>query len=222
MPLATLRWAICRFRFHGPFLILQYSDSLESAPLQIQSDLSLEIDFRAILPRLEHLLTGVELSDGKYPSPIAVYYSFPARVAIPNIEAAFQSFLEDQGADVIQAVRLSRGRPLPRTGMWLPLTILAAPEATALLEGLNSLAWLEQPLVRSYVIHAETLTGDMDLTLRASACCILIASDVRSALPVLRRLPEAMLPRLVVNWGAMIESLESVPGVAFLEVEPDP
>jgi hypothetical protein len=222
MPLAALRWAICRFRFHGPFLILQYSDSLESAPLKIQSELSLEIDFRAILPRLRQLLAGVDLSDGRYPSPIAVYYSFPAQVALPNIETAFLTFLEDQGADVVQAVRLSRGRPLSRTGMRLPLNILAAPEASALLEGLDSLQWLKQPLVRSFGIHAETLRGDMELTLRAGACSILIASDVRSALPVLRRLPEAMLPRLVVQWGAAMESLESVPGVAFLEVEPEP
>jgi hypothetical protein len=93
MPLATQRWAICRFRFHGPFLVLQYSDSLESAPLRIQSSLSLEIDFRAILPPLHRLLAGVVLNEGVYPTPIAVYYSFPARLALPNVEAAFLRFL---------------------------------------------------------------------------------------------------------------------------------
>jgi hypothetical protein len=220
---ASTAWAICQFLFRGPFLLLRYSDSWSRRRLLVLGDPT-GIKFDALAEPIASLLDRAQQGSlvGP-PSAVALFYSPPKDLDLPHLEAAFLDWIARRpGSQRIQLVRLSRAAPLRRTRFRLPLSILYTRETAPLLGDFLRQDWLQGDAMKEFGLRTEILGGDLELTLRSNPFSILVTHEFRAAIPLLRRLPESLRPRLAVQTGLLPKGAGSVAGVAVLELREAP
>lgn len=206
-------WAICKFRFSGPYLLLNYSDSTgeKRRPYLVSN---IEWPLTAIESLLVSLLDRAVALKPDNPDPVAIYYSLPANLEIPELrerlEAAFVAFPRP-----IQLVRLASGKRLQRSPLSLPLSILCSPEWESLASRFQGQFWMQDPLVAQLGLRIDSLRGDLELTLRTGTYAIVLAGENQGSASMLRRLPEPQRPRLLIT-PTLPPEAASVPGLAIL------
>jgi hypothetical protein len=216
-------WAICKFRFHGPFLFLRYSDSSGAEPSNLLLDPN-HLNFEGLATRLWKLMTRPAGSEPWNPVPIAVYYSFPKGIELPAIMAGFIASVGDLTKyGPIQVVRLNPAKTVRRSPLVLPLSILCTPETRHLLESFDYRLGLSSDVVSKFGVRIEVLRGDLELTLRTGNYSIILTEVLGNNAPMLERLPERARPRLIIVAGWLPDSMGELPGIAVLELgEPHP
>jgi hypothetical protein len=208
-------WAICRFRYYGPHLLLTYSDSTsdDSRRFLLREG---ESWLREIEPLLHALFVrAVNMNPGA-PYPVAVYYSFAGGVEIREVLQRFTvELFEIARVAPVQLVRMASGKRLRRSPLRLPLSILFAPEVADLAA---LYADLQHSPLFNFGVHLEVLKGDLELTLRSGSFSIVVSSGFAGAAPMLGRLPESVRPRLFIDTGLPPDSSPDIPGLAFLRL----
>jgi hypothetical protein len=197
-------WAMCRFRFRGPFLVLEYSDSdgTKGTRYVIAPDRPHFEDIRDPLRGLIARL-GKPAPTG---APLALFFSFPRSVELPAIRDAFKRWLRDFPR--IQPVELSRARPLERPPIRLPLSILSSPELE-----LDSQLRVGDESLAKFSVRVHPLAADLEMSLRISRYSIVVLDrDLTAAEEhMLRRLPETDRPRLLICVrSARVPSLQGI------------
>jgi hypothetical protein len=215
-------WAICKFRFSGPYLFLDYSASTgeKGGPYPVFNTERPLTQVEGPIRRL--LYRALTLKPGD-PDPVAVYYSLPRGLEIDEFTKGFGTHMQEFEGP-IQFVYLARGRTLPRSPLRLPLSILISPEWEHLLAPFRAQSWMQDPIVAQFGLRTQTLLGDLELTLRTGNYAILVTGEEPEVASMLRRLPEPERPRLII---IVSESPEEprlrIPGAAILRLsEPDP
>lgn len=208
-------WAICRFRFYGPYLSLRYSDSSGDKPLRLILD-PRQPQFEEVAAPLRKLLIQ---SSSRGSAPIALFYSFPRYIELPDLRARFMDSINvAAGFGPIQVVRLGAAKIIRRPPLQLPFSILCTPETGSIID---IYPWMQDPIVSQFGLHVETLSGDLEMTLRTGNFSVLVTASPGDAVPMLRRLP--VPPRLIIVAGQLAEPVEEIPGVARLELgRPNP
>ncbi|HEY3443542.1 MAG TPA: CHAT domain-containing protein [Paludibaculum sp.] len=222
------RWAIIRFRLEGPFLLVNYRDSsAEHSGFGQRTVWTPSPDLGPMAQPLRKLASELPQRPGPHangPYPVAVYYSLPPRIDLPELEAAFLEWIEGLPfQNQLQPVRLSRAPRVQRELLQLPLRILIDPEAGPLIAEFASQWWLHEADVPEHGVQIETLDswkGDLELTLRTGGYTVLLTRNLRAATRVLRRLPEEARPRLLICASGCRGRLPSIAGVAVLNLEP--
>jgi hypothetical protein len=208
-------WAICRFHYYGPHLLLTYSDCASAGSRRfVLRETEPWPWLHEIEPLLRVLFVRAVAMNPGAPYPVAVYYSFAGGVEIPEVMQRFGVELNEIARVApVQVVRLARGKRLRRSPLRLPLSILFAPEIADLVE---LYADLEHSPLSKFGVHLELLKGDLELTLRSGSYSIVVASGFAGAAPMLGRLPESMRPRLFIDTALPHDSSPDIPGLAFL------
>ncbi|MBL0156046.1 MAG: CHAT domain-containing protein [Bryobacterales bacterium] len=225
--LLARRWSIIRFRLEGPFLLVSYRDSsVEQSGFGQRTMWTPSPDLGAIGEPLKRLAGEAVQRPGPHangPYPVAVYYSLPPRIELPELESAFLEWMESLPFhNQLQPVRLSRAPRVQRELLHLPLRILVDPEASPLIADFTSQWWLHEADVPEHGVQIETLDarkGDLELTLRTGAFTVLLTGNLRDATQALRRLPVEARPRLLICAAGCRDRLPSLAGVAVLSLD---